>query len=194
MKQNYRVVAILAATVALAGGQAQAQSIKPGLWEMRMIKQVVNGVDHAAQMAAAAEQMKAAMASLTPEQRKQLEASMGGMAPRMGGAHRMCISPAMAAQNQPQMPADGQCQPPTLKRVGSVTHYEFSCQQDGGTVTGKGQSETSGDRVLTRMDMVSTGRQGKQTMQSETEMRFISADCGNVKPMDQMAVKPPAKR
>ena len=38
------------------------------------------------------------------------------------------------------------------------------------------------------------GRQGKQSMQSESEMRFVSADCGGVVPADQLGMKAPAKR
>ena len=76
MKLNHPAMCVWAAAVALTAGQAQAQSIKPGLWELRMTKQVVNGVDQTAQMAAAAEQMKAAMAKLTPEQRKQIAERM----------------------------------------------------------------------------------------------------------------------
>ena len=196
MKLNHPAMCLWAVAAALTAGhaQAQAQSIKPGLWELRMTKQVVNGVDQTAQMAAAAEQMKAAMAKLTPEQRKQMEAAMGGAGAGPAGAHRLCISPAMAAQEAPKMPTDAKCQPPTVKREGNVTHYEFSCQQDGNTVKGKGQSEVASNRVVTRMEMVTTGRQGKQSMQSESEMRFVSADCGSVVPADQLGMKAPAKR
>jgi hypothetical protein len=34
--------------------------------------------------------------------------------------------------------------------------------------------------------MTMTDARGKHTMQSETQMKFISADCGDVKPVDQM--------
>ena len=178
-------------TTAFWGLSAQAQSIKPGLWELRAVKHMVDGVDQSAQMAAAQQQMKAAMAKMPPEQRKQMESTMAGMT---NGTHRLCISPAMAAQDKPVMPSDAKCDPPISKRSGSRTDYEFSCQQGGNTVKGKGQSEVSGDRVVTRMDMTTSGPQGKHTMQTESEMRFVSADCGNVKPADQLAVKQPAKR
>lgn len=188
---RFQLVACALAATALVGVGAQAQSIQPGLWELRLIKQMVDGVDQSAQMAAAQQQMKAAMAKMPPEQRKQMESTMAGMT---SGSHRLCISPAMAAQDQPAMPSDAKCEPPVSKRSGSRTDYEFSCQQGGNTVKGKGQSEVSKDRVVTRMDMVTSGPQGKHTMQTESEMRFVSADCGNIKPADQLAVKPPAKR
>jgi len=191
MKLNHPAMCLWAAAVALTAGQAQAQSIKPGLWELRAVKHMVDGVDQSAQMAAAQQQMKAAMAKMPPEQRKQMESTMAGMT---NGTHRLCISPAMAAQDKPVMPSDAKCDPPISKRSGSRTDYEFSCQQGGNTVKGKGQSEVSGDRVVTRMDMTTSGPQGKHTMQTESEMRFVSADCGNVKPADQLAVKQPAKR
>ena len=173
---------------------AHAQSIQPGLWEMRVIKQVVDGEDQTARIAAAQQQMKAAMAKLLPEQRKQMEASMAGVGAGTGGAHRLCISPAMAAQDKPAMPTDAKCEPPTSKRTGNRTDYEFSCQQGGDTVKGKGQSEVSANRVVTRMDMVTSGPQGKHSMLTESEMQFVGADCGTIKPADQLAGKPPAKR
>lgn len=182
------------AGAALSGLSAHAQSIKPGLWEVRVLKQVVDGTDQTAQMAAAQQQMKAAMAKLSHEQRKQMEERMAGMGAGAGGAHRICISPAMAAQDKPMMPTDAKCDPPVSKRSGSRTDYEFSCQQGGNSVKGKGQSEVNGDRVVTRMEMVTSGPQGKHTMQSESEMKFVSADCGNIKPADQLAAKPPPKR
>ena len=53
MKLNHPAMCLWAAAAALTAGhaQAQAQSIKPGLWELRMTKQVVNGVDQTAQIA-----------------------------------------------------------------------------------------------------------------------------------------------
>ena len=50
-----------------------AGDMKAGLWEVKTTKQVVDGQDMQAQM----RQMQQQMASLPPEQRKQMEAMMG---------------------------------------------------------------------------------------------------------------------
>ena len=177
------------------GTSAQAQNIQAGLWEVRMVKQLVNGVDQLARIAAQQQQMKAAIAKMPPEQRKQMESMLAGAgAGGMGGAQRICISPAMAKQDQTQVPANAGCEAPVIQRAGNVTNYTFSCQQGGNTVKGKGQSEAAGDRVVSRMDTVTTGPQGKHTMQMESQMRFVSADCGSVKPADQLLKSVPAKR
>jgi hypothetical protein len=85
--------------VTLATAAAQAQSIKPGLWEM---SQKMGGN---AQMDPAAAQMQQQMAGMSPAQRKQMEAmlaqrGMGMPAQGAGGgmAMKVCITPEMAAK------------------------------------------------------------------------------------------------
>lgn len=173
----------LAALFVLAPA-AHAQSTKPGLWELRTVKQLVDGQDMAAQMIAAQQRMKEAIAKMPPAQRKQMESQMAGFGAGPGGAHRVCVSPAMAAKDKPMLPENAQCDPPKMSRSGNRTQYEFSCRQNGDVVKGKGESVVDADRVLTKMDMTTSGAQGKHTMVTEMEMRFISADCGAIRPLE----------
>lgn len=184
----FRLGLALAAGCVLSSA-AQAQSLQPGLWELRTLKHVVDGQDMAAQMAAAQQQMKAALAKMPAAQRKQMESQMAGLGAGLGGAHRMCISPAMAAQDKPALPEKAQCDPPKMSRSGNRTQYEFSCRQNGDLIKGKGESVVDASLVRTKMDMTTSGTRGKHTMATETEMRFISADCGAIRPLDQ---PPPA--
>jgi hypothetical protein len=58
-------------------------------------------------------------------------------------------------------------------------------------MTGKGESTATGDVISSRVD-VST-RKGKgetHTMHSETEMKFLGSDCGDVKPIPLPKAKP----
>ena len=158
---------------------------------MKTIKQVMDGKDMQAQMAAAQAQMKQAMAKMPPEQRKQMEATMAmqGAAMSGDGAMRMCISPEMAARDKPMVDPEGKCEPAKVSRSGNKTSYEFNCKTAGGSMVGKGDSTFAGDTITSRMDMTTTDARGKHTMQTESQMKYLGADCGGLKPVGQAARK-----
>ncbi|RLJ67855.1 DUF3617 domain-containing protein [Sulfurisoma sediminicola] len=169
---------------------AQSSGLKPGLWEVNQIRQVMDGRDMTAQMAAAQEKMQQSMAKMTPERRKQMEAMMGGQAmpaKGAGGGTRICISPAMAARDKPMVDPEGRCEPAKVSRSGNKTSFEFNCTANGRTMVGKGESTVSSDMVTSRMDMTTTDANGRHTMQSESQMKYLGSDCQGVKPMDQLA-------
>lgn len=176
--------AALAALVTLvAPAHAEDPRMKPGLWEMRIIKNIVDGRDMAALLAAKSAQMQQAMASLPPDQAARLQSTLklgaGGTA-----ATRICISPEMAKRASPVIDQGGHCQPATVTRNGDTTTFEFSCTINGATSSGKGQSTISGDVITTRTDITSQAPNGTtHVMHNESEMRFVGPDCGDVKPM-----------
>jgi hypothetical protein len=177
---------MIAVLFALGGTAfAQGSGLKPGLWEVKQIKQVMDGRDMAAQMAAAQAQMQQSLAKMPPEQRKQMEAMMGGRS--AGGGTRICISPAMAARDKPMVDPEGRCEPAKVSRSGNTTHFEFNCKSDGRTMVGKGESTITSDLVHTRMDMTTTDASGRHTMQSESQMKYLGPDCQGIKPADQLA-------
>lgn len=165
---------------------AQSSSMKPGLWEMKQMRQVVDGRDMTAQMAAANAQMEQAMANMTPEQRKQMEAMMGGKGmPGSGaasGGMRVCISPAMAAKDKPMVDPEGHCEPAKVTRGGAKTSFEFHCVSNGRTQVGKGETTVSGDTVTTLMDMTTSDAKGSHVMHSESQMKYLGPDCQGIKP------------
>jgi len=158
-------------------------NLKPGLWEIKMIKQVVDGRDMTAAMMSMADNMQQAMASMTPEQRAKMQATLGGTGLGTNNGFRICVSPEMAKRNTPIVDKDGKCQPATVNHSGNVTTYEFSCNSNGSSRQGKGQVTTVGDVVSNVADMTSTTAKGTHSMHTETEMHFIGADCGDVKPI-----------
>lgn len=158
--------------------------IKAGLWEVQVVKQIMDGQDMAAQQAAAMAQMQAQMANMPPAQRKQMEQMMGGrQAMPSANVHRVCISPEMAARDKPVVPPDSRCEPGKYERSGNRTTFEMKCPD----MTGKGESIVSGDTISTKMDMVMTDPRGRHTMQSESRMKYLGPDCQGLKPADQMA-------
>jgi len=168
--------------------------LKPGLWQVRIVKQVVDGTDRSSQIASASANMQQALTNMPPEQRARIEALMkqnGG--PTMGGdgTIRMCVSPEMANRNNPIIDRDGHCQPATLQRSGNHTTFEFNCTANGITTTGKGESTNMGDLIANQMDTTTHRANGDtHVTHTETEMKFLGSDCGDVKPT-QLPKAPP---
>ena len=165
---------------------AQSSGPKPGLWEVKPIRQVVDGHDMTAQMASANAKMEQAIANMTPAQRKQMEAMMGGQGmPNPSAAAsgaRICISPAMAAQDKPMVDPEGRCEPAKVTRSGNKTSFEFQCAANGRTQVGKGETTVAGDMVTTVVDMTMTDAQGRHVMQTESQMKYLGPDCQGIKP------------
>jgi hypothetical protein len=172
-----------------SGAFAESSSLKAGLWEIKPIRQLVDGRDMTAQMAALQEKMQQAMASMTPDQRKQMEAMMKGMgtsSPSAGNLARICISPAMAAKNAPIVDHEGRCAPAKVTRNGNKSTFEFNCTTNGRTMVGSGESTTNGDMISTSVNMTMTDSKGHHTMQSESEMTYLGSDCHGIKSADQL--------
>ena len=164
--------------------QSQAGN-KPGLWEMRITKNVVDGQDHSTQMAGMNDQMQAAMAKMSPQQRAQMSAMMGssGMAMSAQGAMQMCITPDMAKRDVPVVVKDGACTPTNVQHNGNHMSYVFSCTSHGETTSGKGEATTNGDTVSVSSDVTTKSARETHHIQTETQMRFVQSDCGSVKPL-----------
>jgi hypothetical protein len=181
-----KMFATLMTIVAVLPAAHAASLTKPGLWEVHVIKQVMDGKDMAAQMAAAQARMQEQLAKMTPAQRQQMEQMMGGQKVAERGVQRLCISPAMAAQDKPVLQSASKCEPVKHERSGNKVTFELNCAADGHTTVGKGESVVDGDTVTSRMDMTTTDARGRHTMQTESQMKYLGPDCQGVKPMDQL--------
>lgn len=172
---------LIALSLPLLAAPALAGDMKAGLWEVKTLKQVVDGQDMRAQM----QQMQQQMASLPPEQRRQMEAMMNkqGVSMGPGGATRMCISEEMAKRDAPVVDPDGRCQPTKVSRSGNTMRYEIDCNVDGRRSQGKGESTFSGNGVHSRMDMVTMDASGRHTMQTESQMTYLGPDCKGLAPV-----------
>ena len=187
MKRTLLLLLAAASGTALAEGMAP----KAGLWEVTSVRQSVDGRDTTATTAAAnSELQQRAMARLTPEQRKQMEAMMssrgGSASGPSGGLRRICVSPAMAARDKPMVDPQGHCEPSKVSRSGNTSSYEFDCTQNGVGVAGKGETVVAGDTISTRVDSTMTEPRGKHIMHSETQMKYLGRDCQGIKPLDEL--------
>lgn len=175
------------ALAALAGIASADAGIKPGLWEMRIAKTVVDGQDQSAQMAGISAKMNDQMARLSPEQHAQMSAMLGqhgmGMPMGGGGAIQMCITPEVAKRDVPVAGKDGSCQPINVHRNGNHMTYEVNCVSRETKTTGTGVSTVNGHSVTTRSDTTVVDHGETHRIQSESEMRYVKSDCGDVKPV-----------
>ena len=172
--------------IALATTHVMAQSQKPGLWE------ITHKMGGNAEMDEAMAQMQKQMAAMSPEQRKQMEAMMGGNMPTAaaggGMALKVCISPEMAARNQMPQQTEGDCTTTITSRTSSSMKMSFVCTNP--TTKGEGTYTFPGDKAYTMAMTFVTERKGKpETQTLNGSGKWLGTDCGNVKPMDTPKAK-----
>ena len=171
------LVAASAVLVAVSALPAAAQGMRPGLWEHS--SKVLNP-EYQAQMA----QAEAAMASMPPEQRKMVEqmmASQGaGMRPGGGGmTQKICVTKEQAARNEV-----GQTDPNCTQehtRNGNRVRFKVNCT-GARPMTGEGEYTFQGDTAYSGRMKMSAGGPNGGPMEMEQSGRWLSADCGDVKP------------
>lgn len=186
---NARQRLLAAGIAAFAGDSALAQPhIRPGLWD----ETVTISTDNA-QANAAMEQMKAKLAAMPPDQRAAIEKMMAshGMGTTPGGAPnavRVCITQAQVDRGfTPDR--DGHCSRVNVSTSGNVTRFDFKCASADHDVSGHGTLTTLGDSAFAVSTVADTTRQ-KTPMHVQTDIagKFVSSDCGDVKPIEM----PPA--
>jgi hypothetical protein len=172
----------LAATALLIApaGTALAQTIKPGLWESK------SRMSGSPEMEAAMAQARMALESLPPEQRKQMEAMLAkqGVQGSLGKdgetTVRVCMTKEMA-ERRTLPSSDPNCTHRMGKAAGNQITFAFDCPGRGsgeGVTTIRSQTE-----FHTVMNMKADDPRAKgMTMKIEGTSRFVSTDCGDVKP------------
>lgn len=179
MSPHFRLAIALAFTLPLL---AAAQGVKPGLWE---VTQKVGGNPKAD---AAMAQMQQQMAAMSPEQRKMMQdmlakqgMSMPGAAAGGGLSTRHCLTPEMAARNEPPPTTDGKCTTKVTSRSATEMKMTFQCTEPPSS--GDSTIRFQGDGAYTSVTNVTTqvaGRPERATI--EGSARWVSANCGAVKP------------
>lgn len=161
---------------------AAAQSVKPGLWE---ITQRIGGNP---QVEAAMAQMQQQMAALSPEQRRAMQdmlakqgLSMPGAAAGGGMSMRFCLTPEMAARNEPPPTTEGQCSSRVTHRSASEMKVAFQCTEPPSS--GESTIRFQGDGAYQSVTQVNTQVAGKSERTTiEGAARWLGANCGDVRP------------
>jgi hypothetical protein len=133
-------------------------------------------------------EMQKQMASMPPEQRKQMEAMMSQqgvrMVPGAGGAMavQICMTKEMVERNEMPVQQQGDCKTTIQQRTGSTMKVAFSCTNPPSS--GEGTFTYQGSEGYTSNMTMKTVAQGKtETMTMDGTGKWLSADCGSVKPM-----------
>lgn len=182
MSRTTTTTALLFGALAFSAA-AQAQSIKPGLWEMN---QKMGG---SAQMDQSMAHMQQQMANMPPAQRKQMEDMLAkqGMSmptPGAGGSvvMKVCITPEMAAKQDMPMQNEGDCTSTVTSRSASALKMSIVCKNPPST--GEGTYTFSGDTAYTMKMVMNTTHKGKpQTVTMDGQGKWVAAACGAIKPL-----------
>lgn len=191
MNARLTVTALFALT-AIGALPASAQTMKPGLWEVRT---KMNGQSdprmkemREAQKNSMAE-MRKAYDNMSPEQRKHMDAMMAKMGQvnlmneEGGMTIKTCVTPEMASMNHMDVQHHQRpgCTNSRSPMVGGVMKVSFSCANPKSS--GEGTVRVSGDSAYTVDMNMHSEHEGKVM---ETSMaasgKWLSSDCGDVKP------------
>ncbi len=175
---------LLAATAALAN-----PTVSPGLWEYR-----TSMVPSDPGMQQAMEKAQKALAGMSPEQRKMMEqmmASQGMSIGAVGGAGagggtaitvKVCITPEQAAK-QELPPSDARCTHRITGRTARSMKFAVECPAE--QARGEGEMTFSSPKAYDGRFSMQQTREGQPLrMDSTIAARWLSADCGAVKPVN----------
>jgi Protein of unknown function (DUF3617) len=168
---------LAALCVASFGGQALAQTLKPGLWEINQKMQGGSG-----EMDKAMAEMQKQMAALPADQRKMMQDMMARQGVGMGGSGgdmtlKICMTRDMVERNE-VAPADGDCRTSYAPRAGNTVKLSFVCTNPPSS--GEGQVRITSPEAYSSTVTVTQGKGERVTMESRG--RWLSAECGAVKP------------
>ena len=167
-----------AQTTAPAAPQAAAMSktspMTPGLWELKMESDIMKNVPRPKISPQQAEQMRK-MGIKMPEQ------SDGGM------VMKVCYTKEMLAEKDvPSTPNDKECKSTNMTRSGDSFSGQVVCDtpEMKGTGTIQGTMSATSYQFTSSFNGTASGQPINHT--SKMSGTFISADCGNVKPLHGM--------
>lgn len=164
-------------TAAVAG----AQTIKPGLWEMST--RMAGGSGDMEKLMAESQKHLDAM---PPAQRKKMAEMMAKQgismgAPGSGMSVKICMTKEMIDRNEVSH-QEGNCKQTGTQKTGNTMKFSVACTNPPST--GEGQVTFNSPEAYTTKMTIHTTRNGKpQTMNMESSGKFLSTDCGAIKPM-----------
>lgn len=172
-------VLLSASILALAATAVQAQTLKPGLWEIN------NKMGGNPELERAQAKMQQQLAGMAPAQRKQMEAMLAQRGVRMtpgaaGTNVQVCMTREMAERND--VPVRNGCTATRQPRSGNTMHVAFTCSNPASS--GEGEfTFTSPEAYRSHMTLHSQEGGRPQTMTMDTTGKWLGADCGSVKPL-----------
>ena len=163
---------------------ANAQTMKPGLWEIGNKMQSASG-----EMEKGMADLQKQMATMPPEQRKMMQDMMAKQGVDVGASGlksmgvKVCITKEMAERNQ-LTTAEGDCKSTNAPRVGNTMKFSFACTKPPSS--GEGQITFIGTDAYTSKVAVTSRSSGSgkaESMSIDSQGKWLSGECGNIKPL-----------
>lgn len=183
MKTKVSLAALLLLALPIQADDLQSvmKDIKPGLWEVQQ-KAAVDGQE--------LPDMNKMLEKVPPEMRALLEAKMSKKAAAMasGKPVQVCITAEQIARQEFTNTSRNRCKMGNVKRDGNVSHMTMQCSKP------KGEGETTVTRhnseswsSVTHMNIEEYG--SVHAVNSQATAKWLSSDCGDVKPIEMKAPK-----
>lgn len=166
----------LSALVLLVGTSSvihAADQIRPGLWEFTQQSSM------AGQQMPDMQQMMAQLNSLPPAQRQMMEQMLAQQGVRLGQQGvQLCLTGEQLKEGIP-MPDQEGCTQQVTERGDGVWKFHYRCPDS----TGEGEVTFKNEReFITRMHGTVQHNGKPQPMEMQSHGRWVSDDCGNLKP------------
>jgi len=167
------VSALTLSSFSFSAAVLAADHMKPGLWEMTVKSDAMKGIP-----------------KISSQQMEQMR-RLGIHLPQMkdgGMVTKACISPEMAARDEAPVIAgkESGCETKNFRRSGSRYSLDLACD---GLLKGEGKvkgSFSGGDSFTSTYDFKGTMQGRPVNQHQETSGKWLSADCGGVKPAEQL--------
>ncbi len=175
----FTLLAALACACTAVQAQTPGPSVEPGLWEVHLSLKSQSG-----QAEAAVKKAQAYIASLPPEQRKNIEDMMAAQGIRLGDqttSLKACISKEAAERGEiPQQAGD--CTQQVLERGPQSMRVKFSCATTP-PANGEAVVDFQSRTAYTSRAVVDTEAAGQpERINVDQTGRWIAADCGDIQP------------
>lgn len=177
---SFRLKPVLLSAMLLASFAAQAQSIRPGLWEMQ------GKMGGNPEMDAAMAQMQQQLASMPPAQRKQMEQMMAAQGMKLGSGGKgmnisvqTCVTPEQAKRAEMPTQTEGNCKTTVVSRSSSLIKVHFECTNP--TSTGDAEYRFQSDKAFQGTVVTQSMHNGKSMSSTiQSSGKWLGDSCGNV--------------
>ncbi|MGA2354551.1 MAG: DUF3617 domain-containing protein [Terriglobales bacterium] len=151
-------------------------NVKEGLWEVTMTRST-SGMPNASM----ANIPPDALAKMTPQQRAQVEAMMGGKPST--DVRKECVTKEKLEKNAAFSNTRGECTRTVVSSTGRKVEAKFHCEEKQSVSDGNFVMEALGsDNVKGTIHMaVSTSSGHNMTMDMTIASKYLGQDCGDVK-------------
>ena len=170
----FRLCAAVVLATAPAWASAQTPPIKPGLWEVKS-----EGSVDGRKTAQPADRLQ----GLSPSLRAQVEASMKekGVAMGPGGINRICF--ARESMDPARWGEAMSCKTEYGARTNSSWKWQSVCTEPERTIDGEAIFANPESYRIHTTTTMKTGTEAKTSVRT-VQARWLSADCGDLKPFD----------